>query len=94
VLFLSHTSAEKGAGALMRALQEEGGEGAAPPTAAPPGEDGGLLQHPPPCAILPPVLDMQLRLGEGTGAVMLLPLLRSACSILGMGTLAEALGGA
>lgn len=38
-----------------------------------------------------PALAMGLRLGEGTGAVLALPLLRSACAIMGMATLEEAL---
>lgn len=38
-----------------------------------------------------PALSMGLRLGEGTGAVLALPLLRSACRILKMATLEEAL---
>lgn len=38
-----------------------------------------------------PALSMGLRLGEGTGAVLALPLLRSACEILKMATLEEAL---
>lgn len=38
-----------------------------------------------------PALTMGLRLGEGTGAVLALPILRSACAIMTMATLEEAL---
>ena len=36
-----------------------------------------------------PALSMGLRLGEGTGAVLAVPLLRSACQMLRMATLSE-----
>jgi nicotinate-nucleotide--dimethylbenzimidazole phosphoribosyltransferase len=38
-----------------------------------------------------PALRMKLRMGEGTGALTAVPLLRSACSILSMGTLERVL---
>jgi nicotinate-nucleotide--dimethylbenzimidazole phosphoribosyltransferase len=38
-----------------------------------------------------PALDMALRLGEASGAVLALPLARSAAALLGAGTLAEAM---
>lgn len=42
----------------------------------------------------PPVLDMKLRLGEGTGAVMCVPLLRSAAAIMAeMATLEDVMAG-
>ena len=41
-----------------------------------------------------PALSMQLRMGEATGALMAVPLLRCACTILSeMGTLEQVLGG-
>jgi len=39
----------------------------------------------------PPVLDLQMRLGEGTGALLMVPLLKAACSIMNMASLADAL---
>jgi len=39
----------------------------------------------------PPVLDLQMRLGEGTGAILMVGLLRSAVALLGMASLADAL---
>ena len=38
-----------------------------------------------------PALCMKLRMGEGTGALAAVPLLRSACAVLSMGTLQEVL---
>lgn len=80
-LLLSHRSAERGAGLLLGALagtvplaphvqqhlQQEQEAGAG---------QGGLLRP------TPAVLDMGMRLGEGTGAVLLLPLLRCAAAVL------------
>ncbi|KAF5840144.1 phosphoribosyltransferase-domain-containing protein [Dunaliella salina] len=39
----------------------------------------------------PPVLDLGMRLGEGTGALLMVPLLKAACSIMNMASLADAL---
>ena len=39
---------------------------------------------------LTPLLDLGLRLGEGTGAVLALPLLRAAAAVFRMATFAEA----
>ena len=39
---------------------------------------------------LEPVVDLDLRLGEGTGAVLAMPLLRAAARILHMATFQEA----
>ena len=44
--------------------------------------------YPEPCE---PALNMGLRMGEGTGALAALPLVRSACSIMEMATLREVL---
>ncbi len=78
-LLLSHRSAERGAGLLLGALagtvplaphvqqQQQQQDGAGP---------GGSLRP------TPAVLDMVMRLGEGTGAVLLLPLLRCAAAVL------------
>jgi nicotinate-nucleotide--dimethylbenzimidazole phosphoribosyltransferase len=84
VLFLSHSSAERGAALLSSALaagvRAAAGVGAGPGRAA----AGGRLQQ--------PVLDMQLRLGEGTGAVLCLPLLRAAAAVASdMASLDEAM---
>lgn len=67
-LFWSHRSEERGVGALLdAALSHSSDEN---------GEGGApaLGERPP--------LDMGLRLGEGTGAVLALPLLRSAAAVL------------
>jgi nicotinate-nucleotide--dimethylbenzimidazole phosphoribosyltransferase len=40
-----------------------------------------------------PYLDLGLRLGEGTGAVLMVPLLRAAAGILEMADLADVLAG-
>lgn len=76
-LFLSHASAELGARRVLAALdvamrkQEQGGEGRA-------------AAHPLP-ADAPPSsapLDMRLRLGEATGAILALPLLRASAALV------------
>jgi len=66
VLFLSHTSAERGGKHLVAALERAGAA--------------------------PPLLDLGLRLGEGTGALAALGLFRSAAAIWSIATLAEISG--
>jgi NaMN:DMB phosphoribosyltransferase len=46
-----------------------------------------------PAPVLPPALNMNLRMGEGTGALLAIPLLRSACTVVAdLATLNEVLG--
>ncbi len=78
VLFLSHSSAEKGAALLSRALAEGIAAAAAGPAA---GAQGGAPAAAAAELLQQPVLDMQLRLGEGTGAVLCLPLMRAAAAV-------------
>jgi nicotinate-nucleotide--dimethylbenzimidazole phosphoribosyltransferase len=39
---------------------------------------------------LRPLVDLELRLGEGTGALLAVPIVRAAAAVLGMATFAEA----
>lgn len=100
-LFLSHVSAERGAELLLREL--ESGNAAAPSVngSGPQADASNVLSesvcneggNPRPGA-LPAVLNMGLRLGEGTGAVLCLPLLRSAAAMMThMASLKEVLDG-
>ena len=80
-LFWTHKSDERGASILLEAARVKTEEGAK--------ERGGVPQ-----AFIPPPLQMNLRLGEGTGALLAVPLLRSACGIMReMASMEDALNG-
>jgi NaMN:DMB phosphoribosyltransferase len=105
-LFLSHRSAEKGAQVVLSVLSAPGPVTPLPPAGAAVQSSPAAPAHAGPFVDLAPgtgaasaaagagacaaALGMGMRLGEGTGAVMCLPLLRSAAAIMcTMGSLGE-----
>jgi nicotinate-nucleotide--dimethylbenzimidazole phosphoribosyltransferase len=88
VLFLTTQSAERGHDVAIATMQQlvastkEKGNGTA--SSAP---------QPPPPTLIKPALNMNLRMGEATAALLAVPLIRSAAAMLSMGTIDDILAG-